>query len=92
VVKVHCTACNQPAGVAIVGVEYESVEVGQRERSELPAPGPGYNTRSRAIFSSRREEERFAGLEPISGDDVLNAHQFFKDLGANWMDQIPKRK
>ena len=93
VVKVHCTACNQPAGVAIVGVEYESVEAQDgRDRGELPAPAQGYNTRSRSIFSSRREEERFAGLPAISPDEVLDAHKFFSDLGSNWADLLPKRK
>ena len=36
VVRVHCTSCQQPAGVAIVGVEYESSDapVPERERTE----------------------------------------------------------
>ena len=93
VVKVHCTACNQPAGVAIVGVEYEGVDpAGGRERLELPAPVAGYGTRSRAIFTSRREEERFAAMDPISVDEVLDAHDFFSNLGANWIDLLPKRR
>lgn len=93
VVKVHCTACNQPAGVAIVGVEYESSDgLAGRDRSELPLPAPSYNTRSRAVFSSKREEERFAKLDPISSDEVLDAHKFFSDLGANWSELLPKRR
>jgi len=91
VVKVHCTACNQPAGVAIVGVEYESAD-GSRDRGDLPAPVPSYGSaRSRAVFSSRREEEKFSNLPPISDDEVIDAHKFFTDLGPNWMDQLPKR-
>ena len=93
-VKVHCTSCNQPAGVAIVGVEYESAEspVG-RDRSELaPLATSGYNTRSRAVFSSKREEERFSKLDPISPDEVLDAHKFFSQLGSNWSDLLPKRR
>ena len=91
VVKVHCTACNQPAGVAIVGVEYESSD-GGRERGELPAPVPSYGSaRSRAVFSSRREEEKFSNMQPISEDEVIDAHKFFNELSSNWMDFLPKR-
>lgn len=89
VVKVHCTSCNQPAGVAIVGVEYESSEGGRDKY--LPAPTSSYNVRSRAIFASKKEEEKFSNLSPISGDEVLDAHKFFNNLGANWMEMLPKR-
>lgn len=92
VVRVHCTACNQPAGVAIVGVEYEG------EPQEAPTTANANATaqtvpisRNRGIFSSRKEEERFAGLPPISPDEVLDAHDFFNNLGEDWTKHIPKR-
>lgn len=89
VVRVHCTACNQPAGVAIVGVEYESSDVtAPAEASREAAVG---STRVRGIFSSRREEEKFAGMPPISQDEVLDAHSFFTGLGSDWMSQLPKK-
>ncbi|MBI6546267.1 MAG: hypothetical protein HY692_05700 [Cyanobacteria bacterium NC_groundwater_1444_Ag_S-0.65um_54_12] len=93
VVKVHCTACNQPAGVAIVGVEYESNEsTGARaEYGDLPTLTPNCHTRARNVFSSRREEEKFAEFPPITEDDVLDAHRFINSLGGNWMDHLPKK-
>ena len=95
VVRVHCTSCQQPAGVAIVGVEYESSDVpaaageprGEREMAAPVATGQ----RVRGIFSSRKEEEKFSGFEPISDDDLLNAHDFIKDLGSDWMRHLPSR-
>ncbi|MNK47714.1 hypothetical protein D3C87_665280 [compost metagenome] len=89
VVRVHCIACNQPAGVAIVGVEYESSDAPAEAREAATAGSTG--GRVRGIFSSRREEEKFSGLPPISPDEVIDAHNFFHDLGSNWMDLIPKR-
>lgn len=89
VVRVHCIACNQPAGVAIVGVEYESSETPAEPR-EAATAGTTVG-RVRGIFSSRREEEKFSELPPISPDEVIDAHNFFTDLGSNWMDLIPKR-
>lgn len=88
VVRVHCTACNQPAGVAIVGVEYEAAEgVALPESLEVPA----VPQRPRGIFSSRREEEKFAAMAPISGDEVIDAHHFFRGLGSDWMSFLPRR-
>lgn len=92
VVRVHCTACQQPAGVAIVGVEYESPE---GSTSDLPAPSvsaaTANSTRARGIFASRREEEKFASMTPISADEVLDASKFIASLGSDWMNHIPKR-
>lgn len=90
VVRVHCTACNQPAGVAIVGVEYEG---GSEVKEAAPAASatPTPVNRSRGVFSSRREEERFSSLPPISLDEVLDAHDFFAELGEDWVKHLPKR-
>jgi hypothetical protein len=97
VVRVHCTACQQPAGVAIVGVEYESSDVpasaaagekGDREPAVSAGPAP---QRVRGIFSSRKEEEKFSKLQPISSDDLLNAHDFIANLGSDWMRHLPGR-
>lgn len=35
------------------------------------------------------ELERLADFQPISDDDVLEAHQFFNNLQADWMKFIP---
>ncbi|MEB3283914.1 MAG: hypothetical protein VKN33_01325 [Candidatus Sericytochromatia bacterium] len=94
VVRVHCTACQQPAGVAIVGVEYESGEAPLPERPSREAVGAGaaLGNRIRGVFSSRREEEKFSSMTPISTDDVINAHDFFSSLGSDWMRHLPPGK
>jgi hypothetical protein len=90
VVRVHCTACQQPAGVAIVGVEYEGGEA-KEVPAQAAAAAPATINRGRGIFSSRREEERFSDLPPISPDEVIDAHGFFTNLGEDWMKHLPKR-
>jgi hypothetical protein len=92
VVRVHCTSCQQPAGVAIVGVEYESNDlpaaVGDRIERETVAPAP---QKVRGIFSSRKEEEKFQQLEAISSDEMLDASSFIRNLGSDWMRHLPNR-
>ena len=94
VVRVHCTSCQQPAGVAIVGVEYESSDapVPERERTEREVAHAGGTNRVRGIFSSRREEEKFSKLQPISNDDLLDAHDFINNLGSDWMRHLPNSR
>ena len=93
VVRVHCCSCQQPAGVAIVGVEYESADAPAPERIEREVVGAGNApTRVRGIFSSRKEEEKFSQLTPISSDDLLNAHDFINNLGSDWMRHLPSSR
>jgi hypothetical protein len=91
VVRVHCTACQQPAGVAIVGVEYESndMPVPASDRPEKEAVGGPQKVRG--IFSSRKEEEKFSKMEAISSDEMLDASAFIRDLGSDWMRHLPNR-
>ena len=91
VVKVHCNACDQPAGVAIVGVEYDQRDDVPEFGARRPAALAGRPAaRSRAVFSDVREEERFASMAPITEDEVLDVHQFLKELGADWSGQLRK--
>jgi hypothetical protein len=48
--------------------------------------------RVRGVFSSKREEEKFSEMTPISSDDVINAHDFFASLGSDWMRHLPPGK
>ncbi len=89
VVRVHCTACQQPAGVAIVGVEYEARD---EARLEKPVREVAPANRTRCVFSSRKEEERFSSLPPISADDLLNAHRFISELGSDWTRHLPSAR
>ena len=36
------------------------------------------------------ELERLSGFKPIREDDVLDAHHFFQNLGADWASLIPE--
>lgn len=74
VVRVTCSACGHPLGVAIVGTGAKA----QKDRPNCPADW------------TRRDIERLAPQPPIGYDDVLNAHQFFTNLGADWSKQIPR--
>lgn len=87
VVRVHCTACAQPAGVAIVGVEYDAQQEAPAPRREA-APAP---QRPRGVFTSKREEEKFAGMAAITDDELLDAAAFIRELGSDWMRYLPGR-
>lgn len=90
VVRVHCLACNQPAGVAIVGVEYEGAQPAVKGgRPAAPAEQPV--DRVGAVFNTKKEAEKFDTLAPISSEEVLDAHSFFRELGSDWMKHLPKR-
>ena len=95
VVRVHCTACQQPAGVAIVGVEYDSADAPAPEKIERESSATATATgtqRVRGIFSSRKEEEKFSKMTAINSDDLLNAHQFIANLGSDWMRHLPNAR
>lgn len=82
VVRIHCTQCEQPAGIAIVGAEV----------GELPEPRPARSRRpSRRAHDRRAERDRFEGLGPITADEVLDAHLFLDRLGADWATHLPRR-
>jgi hypothetical protein len=83
VVRVVCTACNHPSGVAVVGAEpgYEAA----------PAPKAAEPKKVAGIFASRREEKRFAELPPISADEVLDASRAIRALGADWARLLKNR-
>ncbi|MEB3205158.1 MAG: hypothetical protein VKP57_10715 [Candidatus Sericytochromatia bacterium] len=89
VVKVHCNACDQPAGVAIVGVEYDHREpempLAARRSAGLPLRPLA---RAKAVFTDAREEERFSRMEPITEDEVLDVHRFLNGLGSDWSSQL----
>jgi hypothetical protein len=78
IVNVYCNHCRTQNGVAVVGVETAAsdrpVVVDRRRRHpELP----------------EAERRRLATFEPVSFDDVLDAHSFFNELGDDWNKFIP---
>lgn len=80
VVRVSCSCCQQPAGVAIVGIEYEETMA----KSEVAAVTPSNEM-------TARDKKRLSKLPPINSDDVLDAHRFFQGLGSDWRRHLPRR-
>jgi hypothetical protein len=74
VVRVTCQSCGHPLGVAIVGCAPEKIS----KKTTLP------------LDWSRRDAERLSSKPAISYDDLLSAHEFFADLGADWTKHLPK--
>lgn len=74
VVRVTCSACGHPLGVAIVGTNNQ----GQKERPNCPADW------------TKKDIERLSKNPAITYDDVLNAHEFFTKLGSDWSKHIPR--
>ncbi|SRR5579875_55288 len=75
VVRVGCSVCGRPLGVAIVGTG--------------PAPAP--DRTKAALDWTKRDRERLSGKPTITYDDVLDAHQFFDGLGADWAKHLPRQ-
>lgn len=74
VVRVGCSTCGRPLGVAIVGTGPKAKE-----------------TKEKGPFDwTKRDCEKFAGKPAITYDDVLEAHQFFSELGSDWSKHLPR--
>lgn len=74
VVRVSCSSCGRPLGVAIVG----TATAAGRQRPKYPAEW------------TRRDFERLSSQPAITYDDVLCAHEFFTALGADWSRHLPR--
>ena len=72
VVKVVCSSCGKNIGLAILGMDKESV----KKHVETMDDG---------------EDLPFdiSDQEPITYDDVIDAHKFFYNLGADWTKFLP---
>lgn len=77
VVRVGCSACGRPLGIALVGLS------GKQKAAPRKAHPDDW---------SKGDVERLAPLPPISYDDVLDAHHFFSSLTDNWQQLLPARK
>ncbi len=76
IVSVHCHDCGQHNGVAAVGVETR--EEGLSETRQFKDPE----------FTDE-DYVRLSEFDVIQADDVLEAHEFFQNLGSDWMKFIP---
>jgi hypothetical protein len=73
VVRVTCSACGHPLGVAIVGTTPKP----QKDKPQCP------------FDWTKRDVERLSDKPPIKDDDVLAAHEFFTSLGSDWAKHLP---
>lgn len=73
VVRVSCSACGQPLGVAIVGTTPKAESKKPRSYGEW----------------TKKDRTRLSKLPKITYDDVLSAHQFFQNLGSDWSKHLP---
>lgn len=91
VVKVGCSNCGQPLGIALVGMsgsgktaEKANSLAKAYSKSELDAPPyPADWTKG--------DIQKFAGATRIGYDDVLDAHEFFSNLTDDWQKHLPKK-
>ncbi len=83
VVKVSCTSCNQSAGIAIVGIEYEEISLKEAAKNKE-------RLKERAKDLTPVDEMRFSSKPPITVNDVIEAHRFIKDLGSDWMKYLKR--
>ena len=74
VVRVSCSSCGRPLGVAIVGTGASA----SKARPKYPAEW------------TKRDFERLGSKPAITYDDVLSAHEFLADLGADWSRHLPR--
>ena len=79
VVNVQCTRCTRQMGIALVGLEGS-------EADGISATGRLYTDPE----LTELEMERLANFEPIGYDDVLDAHEFFKNLDGDWRKYLPE--
>jgi hypothetical protein len=76
VVRVSCRSCGHPLGVAIVGTAPRF----KTEKREAP---PEW---------TKRDIDRLSASPAITYDDVLEAHEFFTNLGSDWAKMLPRQK
>lgn len=76
VVRVTCSSCGNPLGVAIVGTTPKAQTNG------------GKSSQSFGEWT-KKDKNRLGKLPKITYDDVLEAHQFFQNLGSDWTKHLP---
>lgn len=74
IVGVYCHNCNRQVGVAMVGIEPQGMEGARIYRD------PEFTD---------DDIQRLSQFDPITEDDVIEAHQFIEALDGEWMQLIP---
>lgn len=92
VVRVSCSSCGQPLGIALVGMSNSNRSVsGKRSRIPDKTYPPLAEDIPYPADWNKGDIARLSKASRISYDDVLDAHEFFSNLGADWHKYLPKR-
>jgi hypothetical protein len=88
VVSVSCHHCQRQVGVAMVGVDAHGAAATHDTDDE---DSMQHNLLARYVDPELTPEElaRLSAYDPITADDVLEAHHFFTSLDAHWMQYLP---
>lgn len=76
VVRVTCSICNKNIGMAILGLDKNSMHKTIECAEETKA-------------HSKKNVSKKKSCDPISYDDVIDAHNFFFSLGEDWTKFLP---
>jgi hypothetical protein len=105
-VNVCCSHCERHAGLAMVSLEKANLEkaglsedLSEEELETLNALGGlDFSRLAESDFKPRYQDpeltpaelDRLSVYEPISDNDVLDAHHFFQNLDSNWQQYLKK--
>ena len=93
VVRVGCSNCGQPLGIALVGMSGGTNANPTRQANgkvgkslppieeDMPYPADW----------TKFDIQRLASKAKIGYDDVLDAHEFFAELGSDWQKHLPRK-
>lgn len=93
VVRVGCSGCGQPLGIALVGMSGGGNQK-TTPAAKLRMPGSYPPIEEDIPYPadwSKGDIQRLSKSARINYDDVLDAHEFFSSLGADWTRHLPKR-
>lgn len=96
IVKVSCLSCHEQLGVAMVGLEERDGHPGELATGDLlegleELLDPTEGGRFPDPELTEEEAERLSAYEPVTSDDVIEAHRFFNELGTNWREHLPEQ-
>lgn len=90
VVRVGCSLCGHPVGIALVGMNPQSNSPCPKAAGRAAAIQPSQELRHPPEWS-RKDIQKLSGKPAITYDDVLDAHKFLESLGPDWARLLPKR-
>lgn len=89
VVRVGCSICGRPLGIALVGMNSTDPSSPLCHHGRPSAGGTNQRKKYPSEWT-KKDADRLSANPPISYDDVLSAHEFFSDLGSDWSKLLPK--